>query len=346
MSGCDLDTDVSSLIDSLKKNEGVVTGLDLTFSDLDFAPDSTVIDDIDKLSTPVNISDVSNKDLTGSYDVLSDASWEKLQKVLQENDVSSVDIAKAYIQYLQLAMQTGVQFSLGKDQNLQAILNAKLQLQSQKADLLKTKAEVASILADLKTKSFESLKTQVEMMNLAAQYCTAKYNLEVILPKQAASLDLDNQIKTYNIEHLLPLDKELKEVQIQAANKQILLVEAQISNTEADTLYKQAMAKAAELDAEVKEYTVKNLLPEQLSLLKAQIDVQAQQAASFRVNNYYKIASIHSSIFSTLKSIDEGLTSPIVYTNKNINAVFDALAKQLDIELDLSTTVEDSTTEG
>lgn len=136
----------------------------------------------------INISDVTNEDSTGIFDVLMKSINTHIEKQYRENRLTGTEYANVYLGSVQAALAQSIQFNL---QN---------QLVS---------AQIAGALADnlLKAKQLETAEIEKTVK---------QYELDNVLPKQLEITSVEKDAKQYELDNLLPqqLEKIQEEVDL------------------------------------------------------------------------------------------------------------------------------------
>lgn len=332
------------------------------------------------------IARLENKDLTtkvvggtGTFDYLMDGFKAHLRAEYEANRITGEQYTKAYTSLVEGAMANATQFLLGKDAAYWQAVTA--QLQARQAEIAVVTARV--LLAGEKTK----LQTlQLEAMTAASTFALTKLKL--------ASESVSYDLAKYQLDNMLPIQKQLAEKQvIQAdvettnARKQGILLdnEAALHPQKMDMLAKQILGLVAQNNMTNKQIESLqqeiNLGPDKLVLLKKQVENQiaqtlnvtkqleiltkelelqpykklllqeqgesqraqtldtrsdnipvggsmgqqkslyAQQIVSYKRDAEMKAVKVFVDAWTVMKSIDEGLAPPTLFSNTNLDVV-------------------------
>lgn len=122
------------------------------------------------------------------------------------------------------------------------------------------------------------------------QIATAQYNLTYLSPEQVRDVTRAADIKSYQVDFMMPTQRELVQEQVEAKH-------AETSDTRTDGVS-----------------TIVGMIGKQKALYDQQIDSYQKDAA-------YKVGKLYSDGWITQKTLDEGLVAPDSYTNINIDSV-------------------------
>jgi hypothetical protein len=307
----------------------------------------TVDSDDPLLKVPATISDrmyqpvsaIDNTALTtrtvdgaGAFDALMASVNVHLKSEFDKNRITGAEYTKAYIALTQAAMQSAVQFVLGKDQAFWAAqqsqiaaITGRVQLGIAKIELTKTQLESLQVEANF---ALAKLRLATE----DAQYGTAKYTLDNILPAQLAqanaqvtlsgaqtgltasqqiSQDTQNGISAYNLTYMLPQQLALATAQASTANYQLsYVIPAQLT-----LVTEQAQSQRAQtMDNRVDGTPV-------VGVLGKQKDLYTQQITSYQRDAETKATKLFTDAWVTQKTMDEGLSPPTNFTNTVMDVV-------------------------
>lgn len=313
-SGCGGDTIAQDIFDELIKDNNI----DLPSVDLD-GPEYNFPDPADNPLYKVPES-LTNDLLTttvvggdGTFDVIQTAIRNHLGDEYKKGRIAGNEYTKAYIELTTQALSGSIQYLLGKDTAYwQALLiqsqarkaeieavTARVQLQTAKAQLVLAVYQAASSKADYAL-------TKMKIATEDANYCLAKKELEVkeaqiegiladnkVKIAQEDNVISDTAIKQYNLNHILPVQKDL-------------------------TLEQKESQRAQTIDTRSDGTPIKGLLGKQK-------DLYTQQITSYQRDAEYKAGKIWLDAWVTQKTMDEGLVPPNTLTNNTINTVLEKL---------------------
>lgn len=267
-----------------------IEGLDFDVPDVDLddpvfhiPPDS----DIYKPVKPLTNEDLTTRVIggDGTFDALMAGFGAHIQGEYKAGRITGAEYTKAYIALTESAMGNATQFLLGRDQAFWAAQLAQIQAITARVQLELAKVQLVNLQLDSEIAKANVALSKGKLATENMTYCTAKFNLEEMLPlqrdllvkqkdvidKQIESATLDNTIKTFNLEEMLPKQLSMLDSQIagldldnniKTFNLESLLPQ-QLSNL---TTEEQSLLK----DIAIKTYNLSSMLPQQLSMLVAQ----------------------------------------------------------------------------
>jgi len=311
-------SDASDLANGL--SESLLAGTDFNISLPDFSGDDFKVPTIDPNGIGAPITHISNADLTsgtiegqGTFDRLMVAFKAHLKEEYQANRISGAEYTKAYIALTESAMGNATQFLLGRDASYWQAVNAQLAAQTAQIGLVTARVELESAKTRLQVLKFDVMNSRMtyalNKLRLATEsvnYDTAEYNLDNLLPQQLAigqkSIQkADADISNTNKQGLL-LDDEhsLKALKEQLTREQVEAARAQTLDTRTDGT---AIAGS----------------------LGKQKDLYNQQIVSYKRDAENKTAKIFTDAWTVMKTIDEGLAPPTLFSNANLDAILTTL---------------------
>ena len=144
------------------------------------------------------------------------------------------------------------------------------------------------------TKAYIALTTAA--LSSAVQYLLQKdttYWQKILLQQQVDGILLDNEIKKYNLNTLLPAQKKLVDEQVEVQRAQTLDVRTDGQNVTGS--------------------------------VGKQKDLYSQQITSYKRDAEVKAAKLFTDAWITQKTIDEGLLAPNGFTNASLDTILTAL---------------------
>ena len=155
-----------------------------TIDDIDYNSDEykipgDITSDVYKVQVPLSVDEFTEKIIngTGVFDVLMSAVSAQLKGEFEDNRITGTEYTKAYIASVELAMNTALQFLLGKDaaywnavKSQADAITARIALQTAKyqTEGAKFQAQQAEKQLDLLDKQIEALHGQIDL-NLEQQ---------------------------------------------------------------------------------------------------------------------------------------------------------------------------------
>ncbi|MNV68745.1 hypothetical protein D3C71_1616140 [compost metagenome] len=204
-------------------------------------------------------------------------------------------------------MSQAVAFLLGKDQAFWQAQQAQLGALTARVQLETAKIQAASVQLEALNQKANFALTKMKVATEEVGYCSAKYNLEVMLPEQLLTVQKANATATYNLATMLP--------------QQLLNLQGQ------QTLIKEQMEaqRGQTLDLRSDGATVMGVMGQQKLLY-------AQQITSYKRDAEVKAAKLFTDAWITQKTMDEGLLPPTGFTNASIDTILTALKLNNDLD--------------
>lgn len=201
MAGCGADIEANALMLSLTAGE------DFTIPEVDFSkPEFQLPFDPDGplyAAVPqITINDLTTRVIGGAgvFDSLMDAFKAHLREEMDRNRITGAEYTKAYIALSESAMSQSVAFLLGKDQAFWQAQTAQFQAITARVEMESSKIRAAAIqLEALNTKANFAL-TKMKIASEEIGVCTAKYNLETMLPQQLKNLTVQEDLLSEQME--------------------------------------------------------------------------------------------------------------------------------------------------
>jgi translation initiation factor IF-1 len=118
----------------------------------------------------------------------------------------------------------------------------------------------------------------------------ASYQLNTLLPLESDKATLDNSIATYNLNTMLPSQQLLVHEQMETAHAQTCNVRLDNNQTVTGAIGSQTTLMAVQTTVATEQaaqttYTIANILPEQAKLIHEQMEVQHAQTCEVRLDN-------------------------------------------------------------
>jgi hypothetical protein len=349
--------------------EDLLAGEDLTVPDLSAIQIPTFASlDADTWSSQPSISleDLTTGQTGGSgvFDRLMTSVTAHLDRERAAGRITNNDFAKSYVDFSSAAMATAVQFLLQKDQALWQGIAARtaaqlaiVQLTTAAVALEEAKIRVQLMTYQANSAKVEMARGKMALATAQVEYCTAEYQLQEILPKQALLLlAQENQTEAQTNQ---------VEAQTLMIGKQTLQTEAQtlnITNTTTNLLPQQVRGATAQADGQILQNTTvipkqATMLDRQIELTKEQFETQraqtldtrsdgiipvtgtlgkqkelhAQQIVSYQRDSQLKAARPFIDAWITMKTIDEGTLPPTGFNNANLDAILAVLRADNDL---------------
>lgn len=293
--------------------------------------------------SPVEMCALTQKmvDGSGSFDQLATATLNQLQHGLERGIIDKSDVRAVYTAGLTEAMQTGLNFTLQRDQaywqNLaikSQMINANIQALLAKAELIMMPTKVKLAYAELQVKlrqldllNYQIKQAKYQIPQIVAQTDQIREQTAVICQQkkmaieQLAQVEFDRKIKQEQITGL-QLDNQVKAEGIAQAKQQTKLINTQVQNGLKDVKLKEA--QLIQMRAQLKLQAQQLLKDkEQLALIKAQ--VASQYANITALQEQIKVARAQYSDTINGKPIG-GVIGAQIKVNKAQAAGFDKSA--------------------
>lgn len=278
---CGAETEANALMASL------LAGVNVDIPDLDLTGPAWDIPNTVDLTTPitkVKIADLTTKvvDGNGTFDVVMKSLSVHLKEEFEKSRITGAEYSKAYTSLVEVALATGTQFLLQKDQAYWASQLAQIQTITARVQLATAKLDYAGKRAEVLTIQANYALAKMKLATESSQYCLLKNELESLRPLQAAGVVADNTNKTAQLNVI----KEQAEAQ-----------RGQTSNTRMDGVTPIA------------------------GTLGKQRDLYEQQITSYKQDAKYKVTKLFSDVWMTQKTMDEGLIAPTQFQNAAVDSV-------------------------
>lgn len=240
--------------------------------------------DFSKLPDKVGIEELTTRQFAGSgvFDAIMESVYNHIDKEFQDGRITANEYTKQYAQMLEASLSNAVQFALQKDTAYWQGITAQMQAISARVQLEITIQEAKARLASL----------QYDALLKEAQFTNTKMN--------TLGAESTYQISEYNLNSMLPTNKNLIEEQI----------EVQVAQT---------------LEERTDGRPVKGSVGKNKDLITAQIQ-------AFKDDAQYKIGKLHSDTWTAMRSTDEDLLPPSVFRNEDIAGVIANLKRNVDLQ--------------
>ncbi len=287
-----------------------------------------------KVSGP-EIATVTTKTVngTGVFDVIMASLSNHLKAEYEKDRITGSEYTKAYTEMTQMALNSAIQFALGKEQAFWAAQRAQI-------DAVNGRVELEQNRVLLNKAQFEAMAAQFTLAQIMPKQ-------RDILTAELAGKNLDNSIKSYTLDNLLPQQVAAETARVAG----ILEDTAGKLYTRTNILPKQAEMLTWQItnlqeDLSGKTYSRVYILPAQQALLTEQGNVQRaqtteyradgtlitgvaaaqkalynQQVTSYQRDSEVKAAKLFTDAWITQKTLDEGLAPPIALNNESVHAV-------------------------
>lgn len=330
--------------------------IDITGPEYEIPTESTdpIFQDIQRL---VN-TDLTERrvDGNGTFDALMQGFNVHLTREYENNRITGEQYTKAYTALVEGAMSNAVSFLLGKDQAFWQAVTAQqqarlteIQAVIARVGLQKAKVELAMVQIQARNEEANYALTKMRLATESVQYCTAKYQLEELLPQQKLLGAQQIRVTTEAADmavlqrtQMFPQQVLLLTGQVDQVNKQTLMVVAQTTGqtyTNINLLPKQALQLDAQTDMireqiEAQRAQTTNSRTDGLpvtGVLGMQKDLFAQQIVSYQRDAEIKAARPFIDAWITMKTIDEGIEPPTGFANANLDQILATLKANNDL---------------
>ena len=281
---CGADTLATTLIGTLTEDVPYVTpDVPLTSAEYNVPAPSQLTEAVTKLTVPhLTTGEVGGE---GAFDKLMGGLSGYLLSEYKANRITGAEYTKAFIALTELAMAQGSAYLIQTDKQYWDN-----QLTQQQAELVEI--QVATARVKLETAKVEHVVTQLQALNLKAEYavkkmqlsltssqfCTSEYELTNIMPRKLAMLNeqitgqtISNSTATYNLSTMLPSQHNLLLEQIEHQDLQNQTVSYNLHTmlpSQHAMLLEQIIGQ--ETANSIATYNLTTMLPAQYALLVSQ----------------------------------------------------------------------------
>lgn len=298
---CGAETEANALLATLLAAEDVTLPAINYDADAFEMPDS-ITDNLQKLVITLKPEEITTGSIDGSgvFDIIMKGMKAHLQEEYQKSRITGAEYTKAYIALVDGAMNQSVQFLINKDQVFWQAQTAQIAAYTARMQFEAAKMALATAKFQALTAKSEYGLTKMKISSESMAYCTAKFQLDFIMPKQLEQLTfqtigagIQNDTGTYQLTTLLPAQKLQLDEQTNAQR-------AQTSNTRLDGT-------------------------PIVGVLGKQIALYDQQIVSYQRDAEVKSAKLFTDAWITMKTIDEGLLPPANFENAQLNLILQTL---------------------
>lgn len=311
------ETDALGLFTALTADDTIVVpAADLSGFEL---PGTDWLQPITKLAN----ADVTTESLagTGTFDVMMASLAVQLKSEYAANRITGAEYTKAYIAMVQTAMQSAIQFLLGKDQAFWQAVQAQTAAVTAQVELETAKLRYAGLELEVLTNKANYAAAKIRLATEDANYGAAKYNIDNLLPMQLATGE-------YNLNSILPQ-------QVAAGQQQVLQSQAQTLQIEQQTILvqKQQLSTAEQTEAtraQTQDVRSDGVTPV-AGVLGMQKSLYSQQIASYKRDAENKAVKIFSDAWITMLTINESTPVPQGFSNANLDTLLGAMVLNNDL---------------
>lgn len=280
---------------------------------------------------------------SGVFDRLMTSVTAHLDRERTAGRITNNDFAKSYVDFSNGAMGAAIQFLLQKDQVRWAALAAQTQAKLALVSLATAQVGLEEAKYRMRLMAYQAAgaeaQTALLKMQLATarvEFCTAEYNLENILPKQADNLvaqklqiEAQTESITRTTEDLLPEQVRTAEA---AADAQIYQT-ANILPQQLEQLIEQTKVTTEQYETQRAQTldTRSNGTTPVAGTLGKQKELHTRQIQSYRQDAQLKAAKPFTDAWITMKTIDEGTLPPTNFNNANLDAILAILRADNDL---------------
>lgn len=309
MTTCGTGVVATTLFEELTAGES----FELPAIDLDGTEFTIPIADLSSL-IPVTNAALTSSDGSGTFDILVNSIRGILDKEYRSNRINGAEYVRSLIELIVAALNNSVTFALQRDQSVIQAETAKVQLAAARIAATEAKVRLATALIEARNQAIALAKGKVELALADAQYCTAKYTLETMLPEQLALQVVQKETAQYQLTEILP--------------KQAVLTEAQTATTNADTFNKLEQnqlikeqveaARAATLDTRRDGSPVAGSTGVEKAL-------HTQQKISFELSSKLNAAKMFADAYTVAKTADNATLPPAAFANPSLQGILESI---------------------
>lgn len=295
--------------------EDLTTGesFELPVVDLDGSEFNIPVADLSSL-VPLTNSALTASNGSGTFDILVNSIRGILDKEYKANRINGAEYVRSLVELITAALNNSVTFALQRDQSLIQAETAKVQLAAARIAATEAKVRLATALIEAKNQAIVLAKGKVELALADVQYCTAKYNLDTMLPEQLAMQIAQKETAQYQLSEIMP--------------KQAALADAQTATTNADTFNKLEQnalikeqveaARAATLDTRRDGSPVVGSMGVEKAL-------HTQQKESFVLSSKLNAAKMFADAYIVAKTADSATTPPPAFDNTSLQTILESI---------------------
>lgn len=324
----DIGEEANALFDQLAEGVNItIPDIDLSGPEYDFPFDDK--SELYQAVTRPSICDITTGDVKGegAFDKIMQSVAEHLKGEYDSSRITGAEYTKAYIALVESSMGNATQFVLSRDMSFWQAQQAQLAAITARIQMQTAKVQMAQLLYSALREKAAYVLAKMQALGAAADYKTSEYNLENILPLQKDMLvkqnsgqtlqnegyDIDNRTKNYTLVNTLPKQLEMLVVQItgQETQNEGLITENQ-----------------------TKVYTLNTIMPLQRNLLSGQVDAQAMQTEGYDLDNQIKnfnVATMLPKQFTLLSEQVEAARAQTLDTRTDGVPVVGSLGKQKEL---------------
>lgn len=294
MAGCGADIEANALLASLTAGETFpIPTIDFSGAQFQFPDDPG-----GPLHTPlseIKLTDLTTRTVggTGVFDALMASFSAHLRDEYDKGRIAGNEYTKAYIALTESAMSQSVAFLLGKDQAFWQAQTAQIGAITARITLETAKVQLAATQLEALNQKASYGLTKMKLATEEVTYCSAKYNLDNMLPAQLEGQQKANLTANYTLTNMLPQQLNLIKEQTEAQRGQTA-------------------------DVRLDGLPVTGVMGKQKLLY-------AQQITSYQRDAEVKAAKLFTDAWITQKTMDEGLLPPDGFTNASVNTVLVAI---------------------
>lgn len=332
---CGADALGTTLNDSLTTDVPYVTpAVSLDTADYNIPTASQLTEPIVKLTNEDLSTGVVNG--TGSFDTLMTGFSAHLDKEYKANRITGAEYTKAFIALTESAMAQGASYLVQRDRQYWD-----LQLIQQQAEL--TEVQVATSKIKLETAKVEHAVTQLQALNLEAEYatkklqmsllssqfCISEFELNDMLPRKLAMLNeqvsgqtIANSTATYNLSNILPKQYAMLTEQVTGQTTANSIAAYNLSKIlpEQYAMLREQVAGQTKANSTA-DYNLSSILPTQFALLKEQHEAARAQT----LNTRYDGAAVEGTLGAQRKLHDQQVQSYIQDTRIKVSKMYNDL---------------------
>jgi len=227
---------------------------------------------------PLSVEDLTTRQVGGDgvFDAVMQSFSNHLKAEYEKGRITGAEYTKAYIALSEAAISNATQFLLNREQSFWAAQMAQAQAITAKVALEQAKVQLISVQLQARTQKAEYALTKLRLATEDVNHCATKFNLENILPAQKEQMDAQTeQIEAQTGVAIVQradvvAATALKTDELQTQSKQRDLITAQTSGQAAQTAQT--------------TYNTANILPAQKDLLTKQTAGQEVQNSTASYN--------------------------------------------------------------
>lgn len=232
----------------------------------------------------LHLEDLTTIDLQGSglWDKMLRNMRVQLDNQFEKNRITGPTYGQVYAATYESTLQAAITLLLAKER--QALEIKQLELQNQL-----TQAQIDQIHDQMQKTPYEIEQIKAQTEGIKTETAQTQYNIDHILPLQAAGLELENQTREYNLNTVLPTQVAQTEAQTSLTKTQEDQIRAEMQKVPYEIEVLQSQVEESKIKVLQEQYNLDNLMPAQLGQINAQTAgvVKETELKDYQLVNLY-----------------------------------------------------------